>query len=82
MAAELAGLVPGGLPVVFVLGTEGASKTNAILQSGMEPELLAGQIYDGTNVVPTRTGNVWFARNALYVEWAGRLAAELFGQGA
>ncbi len=64
----------GSLPVVFVLGPNGSAKTNAVLHSGLEPELLAGQVYQDTTVVPTRGANLWFARQSVLVDAGGALA--------
>ncbi|MBI4877912.1 MAG: hypothetical protein HY822_25045 [Acidobacteria bacterium] len=64
------------LPVILVMGEPGSTKTTAVVHSGMEPELLAGQVYQETNVVPTRGANLWFARQAIFVDTAGRLLAE------
>jgi type VI secretion system protein ImpL len=66
----------GGMPVVFVLGETGSTKTTTILNSGLEPELLAGQTHQDNNVVPTRSANVWFARQMVFVEAGGGLLAE------
>src|SRR5579863_8182793 len=33
------------LPVFFLTGPPGAAKTSTVLQSGLEPELLAGNVY-------------------------------------
>jgi type VI secretion system protein ImpL len=69
-ASKLAGGAGiGNLPLIFIIGQQGSVKTNTILNSGMEPELLAGQIYQENNVVaPTRAANLWFARNAVFAE--------------
>ncbi len=64
------------LPVVFVLGASGSTKTTTILNSGLDAELLAGQVYQDVNVVPTRTVNLWFARQMVFVEAGGRLLTE------
>lgn len=64
------------LPVVFVMGDPGAAKTSTVLHSGLEPELLSGQVYQNGNVVPTRGANLWFARQAVLVEAGGKLLAE------
>ncbi len=64
------------LPVILLLGDPGTTKTTGIVRSGMEPELLAGQVYQENNIVPTRTANIWFARQAIFVDAAGRLLAE------
>ena len=55
-------------PAIFVIGPEGAAKTTTVIQSGTEPELLAGQVFRESAVTPTRLLNVWFARKALFVE--------------
>lgn len=61
------------LPVFFVLGATGSTKTTTILNSGLEPELLAGHVYQDSAVVPTRSVNLWFARQLAFVEAGGRL---------
>src|ERR1700731_5229141 len=35
----------GSLPLVFVLGDSGSTKTTVLLHSALDPELLAGQVY-------------------------------------
>ncbi len=64
----------GSLPVVFVLGPNGSAKTNTVLHSGLEPELLAGQVYQDSTVVPTRAANVFFAKQTVVVDAGGALA--------
>ncbi len=64
------------MPVVFVLGEEGSTKTTTVLHSGLDPELLAGQVYQDTNVLPTRVANFWFARGMVFVEAGGKLLSE------
>ncbi len=57
------------LPLVFVIGPKGSTKTTVITQSGLDAELLAGQVYqDGNTIAPTRFANAWFARQWLFVE--------------
>ncbi len=60
----------GTLPVFFVVGETGSTKTTVILNSGLEPELIAGQVYRDNNIVPTPLANIWFARRNLLVEAA------------
>jgi type VI secretion system protein ImpL len=64
------------LPALFVIGPRGSTKTTTIVQSGLDPELLAGQVYqEGNTVAPTRFVNTWFARQWVFVEaGAGALA--------
>ena len=64
------------LPMVFVIGDAGSTKTSTILHSGLDPELLAGSVYQDTTVVPTRLANIWFARGMIFVEAGGKLLAE------
>ena len=44
------------LPLLFFLGESGSAKTNIIVHSGLDPELLAGQVYQDNNVLATQTG--------------------------
>jgi type VI secretion system protein ImpL len=64
------------LPAIFLLGDSGTAKTSTVLQSGLEPELLAGQVYQGDAVAPTRSLNLWFARRWLLIDPAGGLLAD------
>ena len=66
----------GGQPVIFVLGEAGSTKTSTVVHSGLEPELLAGQVYQNNNITATRGANLWFARKAVLVEAGGRLLGE------
>lgn len=61
------------LPLYFVLGDAGSTKTSVMVHSGLEPELLAGQVYQETNIIPTRLANLWFARGAVFAEVAGHV---------
>jgi type VI secretion system protein ImpL len=70
------GVKLSGLPVFFVLGETGAGKTSDVVFSGLEPELLAGQVYQDGAIVPTTSANIWFARKTLLVEASGKLTAE------
>ncbi len=74
VAAKLA---EGGLsvvPVIFVLGDAGSTKTTIMVNSGMEPELLSGQVYQQDNmIVATRAANFWYAKKAVFAEAGGRV---------
>jgi type VI secretion system protein ImpL len=63
-----AGVKLSSLPVFFVLGERGATKTTVVLNSGVEPELIGGQVYRDNSQIPTRLANIWFARKNLFVE--------------
>lgn len=76
-AARLAaGAKLSSLPVVFLLGETGAGKTSVMDQSGLDAELLAGQVYQESSIVPTRVANLWFARKTVFVEAGGPLAED------
>lgn len=70
------GATISNLPVIFIIGDQGATKTSVVVHSGLEPELLAGQVYQGNDVVSTGTGNVWFTRETVFVEAGGKLLAK------
>jgi type VI secretion system protein ImpL len=67
----------GNLPVYILMGDPSTAKTSAMLHSGLEPELLAGQVYQNSNIAPTRSANLWFSRRSVFVEAGGRLLADL-----
>jgi type VI secretion system protein ImpL len=64
------------LRVIFVLGEAGSGKTTAVLHSGLDPELLAGQIFQEGAVAPTPIANFWFARKSVLVEAGPNLLSE------
>ncbi len=61
------------LPMIFVIGDRGTAKTSILLHSGLEPELLAGQVYQDNIVTPTRAANIFYARGTVFVEAGGTL---------
>ena len=61
----------GKLPLVMMLGPAGSTKTSSIVRSGLDVELLAGDVFREDAVVTTRGANLWFGRNTLFLE-AGR----------
>ena len=65
-----------GLPIVFVVGDSGATKTTVVIHSALDPELLAGQVYRDNEVLPTSAANLWYTRQAIFVDPAG----EMMGQ--
>ena len=58
----------GKLPVVLMLGTPGSTKTSSVVRSGLDAELLTGDVFRDDAVVTTRGANIWFGRNTLFVE--------------
>jgi len=73
---------PGGvkslndLPVIFFLGESGSTKTSIIVRSGLEPNLLAGQVYRGDAIVPTAGVNIWYGHQTVFAEVGGKLLDE------
>ncbi len=61
------------LPAIVVTGESGSTKTSVVMNSGLEPELLAGQVHQDGSVVPTRNANIWYGGGAVFVETAGSL---------
>jgi len=66
----------GSLPLVFVLGDAGATKTTVLIHSALDPELLAGQVYRDNDVLPTATANIWYTRQAIFVDPAGSMMGQ------
>ena len=72
--ARLAGSPQSGvkhlrdLPLLYVLGESGSAKTTAVIKSGLEPELLAGQVYRDKVVVPTEVANAWYSSRVALLE--------------
>ena len=56
------------LPVILLLGDAGSGKTTAVLNSGLEPELLAGHVFEDTAIASTQSVNIWLARQTIVVE--------------
>jgi type VI secretion system protein ImpL len=75
LAQSKAGAGVANLPMIFVIGDKGTAKTSTILNSGLDPELLAGQVYQDNAVAPTRSANIFFARGTVFVEAGGALMA-------
>jgi type VI secretion system protein ImpL len=56
------------LPLLYILGDSNAAKTTAVIKSGFDPELLAGQVYREQDIVQTPVANFWFAQSSAFVE--------------
>ena len=56
------------LPLVFLLGENGSVKTTSLMNSGLEPELVSGLVYQGADIMPTRLANVFLARQTLFMD--------------
>src|SRR5579864_7792021 len=69
----------GNLPAIFLVGDSGTAKTSTMIHCGLEAELIAGQVFQETTVVPTRFANIWFARRWIFVEAGGKLLGDTTG---
>jgi type VI secretion system protein ImpL len=65
-----------GLPLYLLLGAEGSGKSSLFLASELDPELLAGEVYRDSAIVPTRILNLWFAAGCIIAEASGRFFSE------
>ena len=54
---------------------QGSTKTTTVVRSGLEPELLGGEVMRGETVAPTKTANVWFAHGTVFAEAGGAVLA-------
>jgi len=59
------------LPLYLLIGPEGSGKTSTFINSGVEPQLLAGQVTSGP-ITSTRICNLWLAKNAVFAEVSGK----------
>lgn len=56
------------MPLLYVLGEINSAKTTAVVKSGFDPELLAGQVYREQDIVATPVANIWYAQSTAFVE--------------
>src|SRR5437868_1233904 len=75
-ASRAASATISSMPAIFILGESGSAKTSVMLHSGLEPELLAGQVYDGSDVASTYILNLWFARKTVFIEVSSKIASD------
>jgi len=78
LAAARAGKI-GALPGIFLIGESGSTKTSTVVHSGLEPELLAGQVYQDSNIVNTPSANLWLAGRIVIAEFSGALLNDTAG---
>jgi type VI secretion system protein ImpL len=55
-------------PLLYILGGPNAAKTTTVLRSGLDPELLAGQVYRDQSVVATPLSTFWYTQECVLVE--------------
>jgi type VI secretion system protein ImpL len=56
------------MPLLYLLGEANSAKTTTVLHSGLDPELIAGDIYRSGEVVATPLVNIWYASGSGIVE--------------
>ena len=56
------------LPLLYILGESNSAKTTSILKSGLDPELLAGQVYRDQDVIATPVVNLWYTQSSV-ISW-------------
>ena len=61
------------MPLIYLLGDDNSGKTQTVLQSGLEAELLAGEVHRDGMVAPTQLANLWFTSQAALVEAGGTM---------
>jgi type VI secretion system protein ImpL len=66
----------GQLPLVLCLGPTGSAKTTTIVRSGLDADLLAGEVFRGDAVMATRVVNLWYGNKTIFLEAGGRLVSE------
>jgi type VI secretion system protein ImpL len=66
----------GTMPIVMLLGPEGSTKTSTVVRSGLEADLVTGDVMRGDAVAPTKGVNLWYTRYALFLEAGGALASD------
>jgi type VI secretion system protein ImpL len=64
------------LPLVLMLGPEGSTKTTLVIRSGLDPELLAGEVFRGDAVASTRAVNIWYSQRTIFLEAGGKVSTD------
>jgi type VI secretion system protein ImpL len=76
-SASVKGAKLSTLPAILVIGETGSAKTSTVMQSGLEPELMAGQAMQNGTVAPTRSVNFWLAQRNVLVDVGGGALSDL-----
>ncbi len=64
------------LPLVLCLGPVGSGKTTVISRSGLDPDLLVGEVQRGEAIVATGLVNAWYRDQTVFLEVGGPLLAD------
>lgn len=64
------------LPLFIVMGESESAKTSTILHSGLNVELLAGQVEAPTGVAKTKVANLWLSNGVVFAEAGGAVLSD------
>jgi type VI secretion system protein ImpL len=64
------------VPLYLVIGPEDSGKTSAIVNSGLDPLLLAGEAAREGRVLPTRMCNFWLVEKSVLADISGRILTQ------
>lgn len=64
------------LPLILCLGPTDSAKTSILIRSGLDPDLLTGEVMRGDAIVATRGVNLWYSNKTILLEAGGRLVAD------
>lgn len=66
------------IPLLYILGGANSAKTTTLLHSGLDPELLAGQLYRDKNVIPTALATLFYTEDGVLVEAGEALRESIY----
>ena len=59
------------MPALLLTGEDGSAKTSITVHSGLEADLLSGQVYQDRDIIPTRGANIWYSDQNIFIELGG-----------
>src|SRR5262249_24124113 len=64
------------LPLILCIGPTDSAKTSMLIRSGLDPDLLTGEVMRGDAIVATRGVNLWYTNKTILLEAGGRLVTD------
>ena len=64
------------LPLILCIGPSDSAKTSILIRSGLDPDLLTGEVQRGDAIVATRGVNLWYSNKTILLEAGGRLVSD------
>lgn len=64
------------LPLILCIGPSDSAKTSMLVRSGLDPDLLTGEVMRGDAVVATRGVNLWYTNKTILLEAGGKLVSD------